>query len=419
MADTSLSAEEQRQIEKERRTRRRSPTPSRGSSPAGSRRRARCRSRRWAEGHPAAEGGRAGLLEAVGLGRAAARGGAARQRRHARRRRGREDEEEDGQLRRKRRRHDLRRHLLPHQPPRHPGVQGAAEGEVLPRVHIVYGKGKEEKKGTRAGAHPGGAEVHRPLGGRPPRDVRVVRRRRAAGRPSSAAPVPRRALAPRHPRPRPRPAPLRRVHGEGREPTASTTAVLRACSGMDDAPTEKLAIFAIYDVDRSTLSLGEMTQIFVKGEPSSAQQRIIERTERMWAEIRMRRGARAATGSRCRRRRITKGHPRVLRRVGLDQILLRVGARPREAEAAGVGRRLHPRLAAMQAEQERARARRQEAAAAAFASRSARTLGGARRRCSEAGSERRRARSAGWGCRRGRCGRRRRRRRCRAARAAT
>ena len=68
---------------------------------------------------------------------------------------------------------------------------------------------------------------------------------------------------------------------------------LRACSGMDDAPTEeKLSLlFAIYDVDRSgTLSLGEMTQIFVKGEPSSAQQRIIERTERMWAEIRMRRG---------------------------------------------------------------------------------------------------------------------------------
>ena len=61
---------------------------------------------------------------------------------------------------------------------------------------------------------------------------------------------------------------------------------LRACSGMDDAPMdEKIALlFQVYDVDRSgTLSLGEMTQIFVKGEPSSAQQRIIERTERMWA----------------------------------------------------------------------------------------------------------------------------------------
>ena len=67
---------------------------------------------------------------------------------------------------------------------------------------------------------------------------------------------------------------------------------------MDDAPTEeKLSLLFAYDVDRSgTLSLGEMTQIFVKGEPSSAQQRIIERT-RMWAEIRMRRGDAAATGS--------------------------------------------------------------------------------------------------------------------------
>jgi Ca2+-binding EF-hand superfamily protein len=158
---------------------------------------------------------------------------------------------------------------------------------------------------------------------------------------------------------------------------------LRACSGMDDAPTEeKLSLlFAIYDVDRSgTLSLGEMTQIFVKGEPSSAQQRIIERTERMWAEIRMRRGdAGGDWFSMSKAEGITKED--ILAccaesdsiKFFFESVLDRERPKPPASE----GGDFKSRLAAMQAEQERARAReRQEAAAAAFAESIGATLGG-------------------------------------------
>ena len=139
---------------------------------------------------------------------------------------------------------------------------------------------------------------------------------------------------------------------------------LRACSGMDDAPTEeKLSLlFAIYDVDRSgTLSLGEMTQIFVKGEPSSAQQRIIERTERMWAEIPD--AARGDAGgdwfSMSKAEGITKED--ILAccaesdsiKFFFESVLDRERPKPPASE----GGDFKSRLAAMQAEQERARAR--------------------------------------------------------------
>ena len=165
-----------------------------------------------------------------------------------------------------------------------------------------------------------------------------------------------------------------------------------------------------------------MTQIFVKGEPSSAQQRIIERTERMWAEIRMRRGdAGGDWFSMSKAEGITKED--ILAccaesdsiKFFFESVLDRERPKPPASEGGDfnrASRRCRPSRSA------RARASGRRRRPPPSPNRSAPpSAAGARRRCSEADSARRRARSVGWECRHGRCGRRRRRRRCRAARA--